>query len=122
MEPLYYFKNPKNFEFAFLSKRLLIRKQPIKGSEYATAPFDFHCQSMKEKLWKGICSICDSCRPTAAAMLRHKKCHSADVLHEDEGCDELESDLSDSDSDQDVNRPEGVDKALPVFLTILATF
>lgn len=48
-------------------------------------------------------------------MLRHKKCCSTDVLHEDVGTDKPESDLSDSDSDQDVNRPESVDDGVPVF-------
>ena len=38
-------------------------------------PFDLYCPSMQEKLSKGICKICNRYWPSAAAMIRHKKCH-----------------------------------------------
>ena len=37
------------------------------------------------------------------------------VLHEDVKADELENDLSDSGSDQDADRPECMNDAMPVF-------
>ena len=70
-----YLKNPKKFEFVRLTKRLLMQKIPFAATKYDEVPFDLYCPSMQEKLSKGICKICNRYWPSAAAMIRHKKCH-----------------------------------------------
>ena len=75
VEPSIYVKNPKKFEFVCLTKRLLLKKIPFAATKYDEVPFDLYCPSMQEKLSKGICKICNRYWPSAAAMIRHKKCH-----------------------------------------------
>ena len=98
MEPKDYFNDPKStqnsFEFAPLQQRLVLRQKPVDGSEYDKMPFDLYCPSMKDKLTKGICPVCESYWPSSAAMRRHKKCHKPQKSHtvsdEDETDDESE--------------------------------
>ena len=76
VEPSSYFKNLKKFEFASLQKRVLLKKIPEEGKKYdKIIPFDLYCPSMEDKIKPGICPICCTYWPSAAAMLRHKKCH-----------------------------------------------
>ena len=74
VEPSEYIKNQKKIEFVRPNKRLLLKKTSIAGGEYTEVPFDLYCPSMQGKLSKGICPVCKSYWPRAAAMLRHKKC------------------------------------------------
>ena len=93
VEPSEYIKNPKSFDFVKLNNRLLLKKTPIAGGVYTKVPFDLYCPSMQGKLSKGICPVCESYWPSAAAMLRHKKCHrKISQLIQNEGSEsELES-------------------------------
>ena len=75
MEQSEYIKNQKKFEFVRLNKRLLLKKTPIAGGKYTQVPFDLYWPSMQGKLSKGICPVCKSYSPSAAAILRHKKSH-----------------------------------------------
>ena len=75
VEPSIYVKNPKKVGFVRLTKRLLLKKIPFAATKYDEVPFDLYCPSMQEKLSKGICKISNRYWPSAAAMIRHKKCH-----------------------------------------------
>ena len=79
VEPSVYVNNSKKFEFVQLTKRLLLKETPMAGKEYDEVPFDLYCPSMQEKLTKGICKLCKRYWPSAAAMIRHKKCHHKSI-------------------------------------------
>ena len=68
-------KIPRNSSLSVLPKRLLFKKIPLAAIKYNEVPFDLYCPSMQDKLSKGICKICNRYWPSAAAMIRHKKCH-----------------------------------------------
>ena len=99
VEPVDYVKRPKEYDFAPLSKRLLLKKEPVEAAKYDIVPFDLYCPSMQEKLAPGICPKCKSYWPSAAAMLRHKKCHGrkrrVQAVHQSDN--EEESDIDDED-------------------------
>ena len=76
VEPVEYFSNPKKYEFASLSRRLLLKKlpeQPNKTEKHF--PFDSYCPSMEEKSMKGVGKTCGHYWPSEAAMKRHKVIH-----------------------------------------------
>ena len=101
-----------SFEFAPLQKRLLLCKKTVEGSEYVKIPFDLYCPSMKDKLTKGICPICESYWPSTAAMRRHKKCHKPQKSHT--VSDEEETDDESEQSPQVVEN----DRPMPIFENI----
>ena len=113
VEPSEYASKPKNFDFAPLHKRLLLKQSPNKAKSFGEVPFDLYSPSMKEKLEKGICKICDMYWPSAAAMLRHKKCHKSS----DESDEETEEEMILAESDEENERnPESIDDdRMPVF-------
>lgn len=90
-EPSEYIAKPQKYEFAPLLKRLLLNKSPNEAKSFDEVPFDLYCPSMKDKLKKGVCSKCGRYWPSAAAMLRHKKCHK------DEENDEVDCEVLDDD-------------------------
>ena len=81
-----------------------MKKIPFAGDDYDEVPFDLYCPSMQEKLKKGICSICNRYWPSAAAMIRHKKCHRKAAVQESEVNEEsdLESESNLDSSDHEV--------------------
>ena len=74
LEPSKYFENTRKFSFSPLQQRLICKNYPSEASQYVV-PFHLYCPSMKEKIENGICPVCDQYWPSAAAMLRHRKCH-----------------------------------------------
>ena len=143
VEPAEYIKRPKEYEFAPLSKRLLLKKRPVEAAKYEIVPFDLFCPSMQGKLEPGICPECKSYWPSAAAMLRHKKCHGrkprgrrrqpahvdeeSDVddesdFDEDDEADEVEEETEDDEVDEETEddevEEEAEDEDIPIFENI----
>ena len=95
-------------------------------------PFDFYCPSMQGKLSKGICPVCKSYWPSAAAMLRHEKCHrktkqviereSSEIELESEGeGSKIESESEsefESESERESNKQEMEEDIMPTFTNI----
>ena len=94
-EPSVYANNPKKFELVQLTKRLLVKKTPVAGKEYDEVSFDLYCPSMQEKLTKDICKLCKRYWPSAAEMIRHKKCQRKSIENE------LEMESEDSGSERE---------------------
>ena len=84
-------------------------------------PFDLYFPSVQGKLSKDICPVCKSYCPSAAAMLRHKKCHQktkqviegegSKIKSEGEGEFELES-------EREINKQEKEEDIMPMFTNI----
>ena len=88
VEPSECFANPKISQFSPLHQRLRSVKLPQEAAKYVKAPYDLYCPSMAKKLTEGICKKCHSYWPSAAAMKRHRKCHSPASLEEIESDDQ----------------------------------
>ena len=122
VEPVEYFSNPKKYEFASLSRRLLLKKlpeQPNKTEKHF--PFDSYCPSMEEKLMKGVCKMCGHYWPSEAAMKRHKVIHrnSKKDNSDDEGVCEIEINrLCERESESSELETEVDDDKMPVFTNI----
>ena len=125
-------KSKKKIEFVRLNKRLLLKKTPIAGGENSEVPFNLYCPSMQGKLYKGICPACKSYWPSAAAMLRHAKCHrKTRQVIESEGSEielesegerrEIESESEsefESESERESNKQEKEEDIMPTSTNI----
>ena len=122
VEPVEYFSNPKKYEFASLSRHLLLKKlpeQPNKTEKHF--PFDSYCPSMEEKLMKGVCKTCGHYWPSEAAMKRHKVIHrnSKKDNSDNEGVCEIEINrLSERESESSELETEVDGNKMPVFTNI----
>ena len=122
VEPVEYSSSPKKYEFASLSRRLLLKKlpeQPNKTEKHF--PFDSYCPSMEEKLMKGVCKTCGHYWPSEAAMKRHKVIHrnSKKDNSDDEGVYEIEINrLSERESESSELETEVDDDKMPLFTNI----
>ena len=103
VEPSIHFKHTKEHEFASLRHRLLLKKNPNEANNFDIIPFDLYCTSMKDKLHTDVCPHCKSCWSSAAAMLRHKKCHNTRARSTNTQHDESDASSTDDAADSNGN-------------------
>ena len=77
----------------------------MEGKEYDEVPFDLYCPSIQEKLTKSICKLCKRYWPSAATMIRHKKCHCKSIENEFE----IESEDSGSERESELDEESSSD-------------
>ena len=125
VEPTECFANLSKYEFAPLTRRVLLKKSP-ESTDDMYFPFDLYCPSMEGKLLKGVCSECEYYWPSQAAMKRYQVMHQENKRKNsgNESAINFEREGPPTSSENSDSEPEveAVEDRMPLFNNIFDIF